>query len=54
MKFELKSSRRSAKYVVEAINRNLSSMPFTTRLYFQKLEEMIDSEAALFENRDNE
>ena len=54
MKFELKSSRRSVRYVVEAINRNLSNMPFSTRLYFQKLEEIIDSEAALFENRNKE
>ncbi len=54
MKFELKSSRRSVRYVVEAIKRNLSNMPFSTRLYFQKLEEIIDSEAASFENRNND
>ncbi len=46
MKFQLKSSRRVVKHVVEAINRNLPDMPMATRLYFQKLEEIIDEEAA--------
>ena len=54
MKFELKSSRRSVRYIVEAIERNLPNMPFSTRLYFQKLEEIIDKEAALFENRNQD
>ncbi len=49
MKFELKSSRRSVRYIVEAIERNINSMPFSTRLYFQKLELIIDKEAAEFE-----
>jgi hypothetical protein len=46
MKFQLKSSRRAVKHVVEAINRNLPDMPMATRLYFQKLQEIIDEEAA--------
>ncbi|MCL4437138.1 MAG: hypothetical protein M1387_10565 [Thaumarchaeota archaeon] len=46
MKFQLKSSRRAVKHVIEAINRNLPDMPMATRLYFQKLEEIIDEEAA--------
>lgn len=50
MKFELKASRRAVRHVVNAIERNLREMPFSTRLYFQKLEEIIDNEAASFED----
>ncbi len=44
MKFEFKTSRRAVKYVLDAIDRNLSSMPTATRLYFQKLSEIIQQE----------
>lgn len=45
MKFEFKVSRRAVKYVIEAIEKNLKDMPFATRLYFQKVEELILKEA---------
>ena len=45
MKFEFKTSRRAIKYVIEAIERNLPGMPFATRAYFEKLSEIIQSEA---------
>jgi hypothetical protein len=45
MKFEFKVSRRAVSYVMEAIDRNLSAMPLATRLYFQKLEELIQAQA---------
>jgi hypothetical protein len=45
MKFEFKSSRRAIKYVVGAIDDNLKEMPMATRLYFQKLSELIQMEA---------
>jgi len=45
MRFELKSSKRAVKYVLEAIDRNLDAMPMATRLYFQKLAELIQAEA---------
>ena len=45
MKFEFKTSRRAVKYVVEAIDRNLDAMPMATRLYFQKLSELVQAEA---------
>jgi hypothetical protein len=45
MKFEFKTSRRAIKYVIEAIDGNLVKMPLATRLYFQKLSELIQSEA---------
>jgi len=44
MKFELKTSRRAVKYVLEAIDRNIPNMPTATRLYFQKLSELIQAE----------
>jgi len=45
MKFEFKTSRRAVRYVIEAIDRNLDGMPMATRLYFQKLSELIQAEA---------
>ena len=45
MKFEFKTSRRAIKYVLEAIDRNLNEMPLATRLYFQKLSELIEAES---------
>ena len=45
MKFEFKASRRAVRYVIEAIDRNLAAMPMATRLYFQKLSELIQAEA---------
>jgi hypothetical protein len=44
MKFEFKTSRRAVGYVLEAIDSNLSAMPLATRLYFQKLSELIQAE----------
>lgn len=44
MKFEFKTSRRTVKYVLEAIGKNLEAMPTATRLYFQKLSELIQAE----------
>ncbi|MBI3840698.1 MAG: hypothetical protein HY297_01880 [Thaumarchaeota archaeon] len=45
MKFEFKTSRRAIKYVLDAIDRNLDEMPMATRLYFQKLSELIQAES---------
>jgi hypothetical protein len=44
MKFEFKSSKRAIPYVVSAIESNLNNMPFATRLYFQKFEEIMQQE----------
>lgn len=44
MKFEFRTSRRAVEYVLEAIDRNLEAMPLATRLYFQKLSELIQAE----------
>lgn len=48
MKFEFKVSKRAIAYVIEAIESNLASMPFATRLYFQKFEEIMEKQAANF------
>jgi hypothetical protein len=45
MRFEFKSSKRAIKYVLEAIDRNLDAMPMASRLYFQKLAEIIQAES---------
>ncbi|MDV3293788.1 MAG: hypothetical protein LYZ70_05915 [Nitrososphaerales archaeon] len=44
MKFEFKTSKRAVKYVLDAIDSNLQEMPTATRLYFQKLSELIQKE----------
>ena len=44
MKFEFKTSKRAVRYVLEAIDRDLPEMPTATRLYFQKLSELIQAE----------
>jgi len=44
MKFQFKSSKRAIPYLIEAIENNLNSMPFATRLYFQKFEEILSKE----------
>ena len=45
MKFEFKTSRRAVDKVLEAIEANLSAMPMATRLYFEKLGELIQAQA---------
>ncbi|HXW36364.1 MAG TPA: hypothetical protein VEJ36_00430 [Nitrososphaerales archaeon] len=45
MKFNFTSSKRAVRYVIQAINDNLSSMPTATRLYFEKLGELVEAES---------
>ncbi|MBI2184153.1 MAG: hypothetical protein HYU39_04250 [Thaumarchaeota archaeon] len=44
MKFRFKASKRVVPFVLDAIENHLNEMPFATRLYFQKVEEMITEE----------
>ena len=44
MKFDVKASKRAVGYLLDAINSNLENMPFATKLYFQKLEDIIIQE----------
>jgi len=46
MKFEFKTSRRAVAYVIEAIEENEAAMPLATRLYFEKLGELIQAQAS--------
>jgi hypothetical protein len=48
MKFEFKSSKRAIPFVIDAIESNLNSMPFATRLYFQKFEEIMEKELSSY------
>jgi len=51
MKFHIKASRRAVPYLLAAIEEHLPQMPFATRLYFQKVEEILEQEAANFDNK---
>lgn len=46
MRFEFKTSRRVVDKVIQAIEANLPGMPLATRLYFEKLAELIQAQAA--------
>jgi hypothetical protein len=48
MKFQLKTSRRTVQFLIQAIEKNLPSMPYATRLYFMKVGEIIEDEASRF------
>ena len=41
MKFNLHVSKRVVHYLIEAIENNLAKMPFSTRLYFQKVQTIL-------------
>ena len=54
MKFHIKASRRAVPYLLDVIEEHLPQMPFATRLYFQKVEEILEQEAARFDGRKRE
>jgi hypothetical protein len=41
MKFKVDMSKRAVPYFMQAIDKNLNDMPFATRLYFQKLQDIV-------------
>ncbi len=45
MKFEFRTSKRAVDKVIAAIEANLQAMPLATRLYFEKLAELIQAQA---------
>jgi len=45
MKFEFRTSKRAVDKVLQAIEVNLPAMPLATRLYFEKLAELIQAQA---------
>jgi len=44
MKFDLNISKRAVRYFMLAVNENLDDMPYSTRLYFLKVEEIMSAE----------
>ncbi len=44
LKFNLDISKRAVRYLMMAIESNLDDMPYTTRLYFLKVQEIISHE----------
>jgi hypothetical protein len=44
LKFNLDISKRAVRYLMMAIENNLDAMPYTTRLYFLKVQELVSQE----------
>jgi hypothetical protein len=44
LKFNLNISKRAVRYLMMAIANNLDDMPYTTRLYFLKVQELVSQE----------
>lgn len=46
MKFRLSISKRTVPFVISAIDQTLPQMPYSTRMYFEKVQEIILQEFA--------
>lgn len=44
LKFNLDISKRAVRYLMIAIDNNLDEMPYSTRLYFLKVQEIVSQE----------
>ncbi|MFZ0184410.1 MAG: hypothetical protein WAL88_06195 [Nitrosotalea sp.] len=44
LKFNLDISKRAVRYLMIAIEDNMDAMPYTTRLYFLKVQELVTQE----------
>lgn len=44
MKFNIDISKRAVRYLMIAIDNNLDNMPYSTKLYFLKVQEIMSSE----------
>ena len=44
LKFNLDISKRAVRYLMIAIENNLDDMPYTTKLYFLKVQEIVSNE----------
>ena len=44
LKFNLDISKRAVRYLMMAIENNLDEMPYTTKLYFLKVQEIVGQE----------
>lgn len=48
MKFNIDISKRAVRYLIIVIDSNLDDMPYSTRLYFLKVQEIMSSEMDKF------
>ncbi len=44
MKFNLDISKRAVRYFMIAVEQNLDQMPYSTKLYFLKVQEIMETE----------
>jgi len=44
MKFNLDISKRAVQYFMMAVEKNLDYMPYSTKLYFLKVQEIMEDE----------
>ena len=44
LKFNIDISKRAVRYFMQVVEANLDSMPYSTKLYFLKVEEILSSE----------
>jgi len=44
MKFNIDISKRAVRYLMISIDNNIDNMPYSTRLYFLKVQEIMGSE----------
>ena len=44
LKFDSDISKRAVRYFMQIVDANLDSMPYSTKLYFLKVEEILSSE----------
>ena len=43
LKFNIDISKRAVRYFMQVIDYNLKNMPYTTRLYFMKVQEVVST-----------
>ena len=43
LKFNINISKRAVRYFIQVIDYNLSNMPYTTQLYFMKVQEIVST-----------
>ena len=44
MKFKIDISKRAVRYFMMAIDNNIGKMPYSTKLYFRKVQEIMSIE----------
>ena len=44
LKFDIDISKRAVRYFIQVVDNNMEKMPYSTRLYFLKVQEIMSSE----------